>query len=407
MQKVIRGILIALLAAMLLGCCIPINPVILTDGKDDTIEPPAQQQESDDAIGNDESVYENNSETTADEPAYEGIGKVTENAPSAEAEPEIVMVPCSYCIGTGTCADCIDGECFLCGGSGEEECFGCLDGECMDCSGDGYTYEANFYTGESEKVKCSGCNGSGNCRTCGGSGKEDCSECYGNGTCGSCGGSAKCSRCGGSGESGETVVQNNAPQQEKEPETEAEQSGLYLAAGKTGSLDWELDYDCILVIRGNGSMPDYNLKSIAPWEPYKDMIGFVMIEDGVTSIGSGAFSNCYSLYSVSIPESVQTIGGDAFYQCSGLTEIELPDKLTEIGDSAFSGCVSINRLTVPKSVNSLGIAVFRGWTSSQTIYFESTAMKPKSTTTRSGVSYKSTSSAIWKSDCSATIIWPD
>lgn len=63
----------------------------------------------------------------------------------------------------------------------------------------------------------------------------------------------------------------------------------------------------------------------------------------VTSIGSGAFYECYYLTSITIPESVTSIGLSAF-NCSGLTSITIPRNVRSIGDSAFAGCnlTSIN-----------------------------------------------------------------
>ena len=395
MQKLLHWILIALVMVLLLGCCIPMSPALLPE--EPLIGVPSEEpaQPSKPAEKDDEEIRENE-ETDASAPATEQ---------PAAPELETVTVACSYCIGTGRCVDCIDGECFLCGGTGEQECFGCLDGECMDCSGDGYTYETNFYTGDSEKKKCGSCNGSGNCRTCGGSGKEDCDECGGSKNCGSCGGAVECPYCGGSGIGGETVVQNTAPQQEQETHSEAEQSGLYLATGTAGSLSWELSRDSILVISGNGAMPNYDRQNIAPWRQYSDLIGRVVIDDGVTSIGTSAFYNCRSIFSVSLPDSVTVIGDTAFMDCISLTGMDLPDHLTEIGGSAFSGCTSISELTIPASVTTLGIGPFHGWTSAQTIYFESSALNSKGPQTISGITYNP--SPIWKSKCNAKIIWPD
>ena len=61
----------------------------------------------------------------------------------------------------------------------------------------------------------------------------------------------------------------------------------------------------------------------------------LIIPDGVTSIGDGAFVGCTSLSSVVIPDSVTSIGDKAFHTCSSLTNIDIPDSVTSIGDGAF------------------------------------------------------------------------
>ncbi len=61
----------------------------------------------------------------------------------------------------------------------------------------------------------------------------------------------------------------------------------------------------------------------------------VTIPNGVTSIGSEAFSYCNELTKVTIPNGVTTIDSKAFLPCSKLTRISIPNTITYIGDYAF------------------------------------------------------------------------
>ena len=67
----------------------------------------------------------------------------------------------------------------------------------------------------------------------------------------------------------------------------------------------------------------------------------ITLPDTITSIVYGAFSGCSSLTSITIPNSVTSIGKYAFYNCSNLTSVTLPEAITSIGDSAFYGCSSL------------------------------------------------------------------
>ncbi|MDY4513050.1 MAG: leucine-rich repeat domain-containing protein [Paludibacteraceae bacterium] len=63
----------------------------------------------------------------------------------------------------------------------------------------------------------------------------------------------------------------------------------------------------------------------------------LVIPDGVTSIGNGAFYGCSGLTSVTIPNSVTSIGHQAFGECSGLTSVTIPNSVTSIGVRTFKG----------------------------------------------------------------------
>ena len=125
-----------------------------------------------------------------------------------------------------------------------------------------------------------------------------------------------------------------------------------------GNLTWKLDADGTLTISGAGAMKDYdNGDNRSPI--YKNSsVKKVVIEDGVTSIGERAFSNCSSLTNITIPNSVTCIEYAAFYGCSSLTNITIPDGVTSIGEAAFYACSTLTSITIPDSVTSIGNNTF-------------------------------------------------
>lgn len=109
------------------------------------------------------------------------------------------------------------------------------------------------------------------------------------------------------------------------------------------SLEWMLDRTGVLSIRGRGAMSDSSI----PWVRRRGEVRTVAIYDGVTSIGSSAFTDCTNLTDVMIPESVATIGFRSFNGCKGLRRIRLPRELVSIGDEAFFGCDRLNEISMP------------------------------------------------------------
>ena len=77
----------------------------------------------------------------------------------------------------------------------------------------------------------------------------------------------------------------------------------------------------------------------------------------VTDIGDGAFSDCTSLTSITIPDSVTSIGQNTFYDCTSLTNVVIPDSVKSIssyGGGAFVNCPNLKCVTVPSSVERIG-----------------------------------------------------
>ncbi|MCI9083466.1 MAG: leucine-rich repeat protein [Lachnospiraceae bacterium] len=85
--------------------------------------------------------------------------------------------------------------------------------------------------------------------------------------------------------------------------------------------------------------------------------GDVVIPEGVTSIGDGAFGVHYALISITIPEGVTSIGKAAFGNCSNLESISIPTSVTSIGWAAFAGCSSLTNIVIPE-----GIAIIEDYT---------------------------------------------
>ncbi len=129
-------------------------------------------------------------------------------------------------------------------------------------------------------------------------------------------------------------------------------------------LTWSFDYNTNeLTISGTGKMEDYSSQSDVPWDLYSNNIKSVIIENGVTSIGSYAFEDCTKLTSVTISNSVTSIGDYAFSGCTSLTSITIPDSVTSIGSYAFEDCTKLTSITIPKSVTSIGDYAFSGCSS--------------------------------------------
>ena len=136
----------------------------------------------------------------------------------------------------------------------------------------------------------------------------------------------------------------------------------------------------------------------------------VILEEGITSIGSSAFVTCYEVTNISIPNSLTSIADDgissceklnytiyengkylgnennpylwlrdvtdttlttytihpeaknistrAFYDCTNLTDITIPENITHIGNYVFQGCSSLKEIVIPDTVTTFGSNVF-------------------------------------------------
>lgn len=158
------------------------------------------------------------------------------------------------------------------------------------------------------------------------------------------------------------------------------EANLSIANGTLdGGLNWNLTKAGTLTITGKGAMPDFSSTGEQPWNEKSGQIRKIVIEDGVTSIGSGAFWNCgvlgveipssvtsignyafrgSSIISVTIPSSVKTIGDSAFRECQNLSSVNFLEGLETIEQNAFRACKSLTSIAFPASISEVGAGAF-------------------------------------------------
>ena len=131
------------------------------------------------------------------------------------------------------------------------------------------------------------------------------------------------------------------------------------------NVNYTLNENGVLTIFGDGSMWDFKYDSNlykTPWREERETIVRAEIQDGVTTIGDGAFYPCHELTSVTVPNSMTIIGADAFNSCTGLTSVTIPNRVTRIGGFAFHNCSGLTSITIPDSVTEIGWDAFKGCT---------------------------------------------
>ena len=138
------------------------------------------------------------------------------------------------------------------------------------------------------------------------------------------------------------------------------QSKLKETSGNCGTTGHESDVTWllkggILTISGTGQMMYYGsalggdskYHSTAPWSYLDSEIQKVIVEDGVTYIGSYAFAYCTALTSVSLPASVTALGDYVCYS-SNVTRIDIPATgVVSLGTDGFNACPDGLQIAVP------------------------------------------------------------
>lgn len=127
-------------------------------------------------------------------------------------------------------------------------------------------------------------------------------------------------------------------------------------------------------------VPDYSYK-VKGWKPElpstfgAENTEFTAVWKSLLTIDeNGVLTECDQEVKgpVTIPEGVTSIGSRAFSGCSRLTSVTIPDGVTSIGDWAFENCSSLTSVTIPASVKSIGISAFSGCSNLETVNYNGT-----------------------------------
>ena len=148
---------------------------------------------------------------------------------------------------------------------------------------------------------------------------------------------------------------------------------MELTTGKCGvNVSFEFNSESgVLTISGRGNMYEFSGKS-GYWSYmgereecvsyFEDTEGIkkVIINEGVSSIGSRSFLNCADLEEVVIANSILSINESAFAGCKKLKAITIPSDaaLKKIGKKAFFNCERLKELVLNSAVEEIGEAAF-------------------------------------------------
>ena len=148
------------------------------------------------------------------------------------------------------------------------------------------------------------------------------------------------------------------------------------------NLTWRLE-GYTLTISGSGEMDDYDsvytetdaygssyfLYTTAPW--FGRYFSRVVVENGVTRIGSFAFYSSGTLQSIQLPDTLKSIGSKALSD-TALKRVELPDSVESVGREAFFGCSSLEKVKLPAELKVLPVECFYGCVSLREIVLPDT-----------------------------------
>ncbi len=130
----------------------------------------------------------------------------------------------------------------------------------------------------------------------------------------------------------------------------------------------------VMTISGSGAMADYD-KNPQPWADQKDNIKYLVVGNGVTTIGNNAFSGCTNLKNIDLSKAscLSTIGNHAFSSCTALKSVDLSEASSlEVIKTSFPGCTGLENVALNEGLKEIGGSAFNTCTSLKSIHIPST-----------------------------------
>ena len=173
-----------------------------------------------------------------------------------------------------------------------------------------------------------------------------------------------------------------------------------VSANGDGSVTATIYSDGTFRISGTGDTKDYGVdgnKALGPWylDGSSSSVTKVVVDEGVTSIGSYLLSSLKNATTATIPSTVTRIGNGAFsqsgykdikisgtsnitnlekyafYNCQSLETVDngFLSNVTEIPECCFYDCTSLKPISIPDNITRIGDGAFHGCTALDTVVF--------------------------------------
>ena len=125
-------------------------------------------------------------------------------------------------------------------------------------------------------------------------------------------------------------------------------------------ISWRITCKGALMIEGNGIIPAVGKPYVMEWDDYRDIIKKVVISEGITEIGERTIGNLHNVEYLSLPNSLKIIGPYAFdwIGSAHLSTLIVPNGVTSIGAGAFTGVTHVSTIIVGFNVKTIGEYAF-------------------------------------------------